>query len=76
LHSNGKAVSMLGMAKVVPIPSPGQIKAIREKLGLKQSEAAEKVGVGQGVWSAWEKGSRKPSRQSAILIDLLRRKKI
>lgn len=60
----------------VRIPTPGEIKAAREKLGLTQAQAAEKVGVGQGVWSAWESGTRRPSRQSAILIDLLKRKKI
>ncbi len=67
---------MLAVKKKVPIPSPEQIKLVREALGLLQAEAAERIGVGQGVWSAWERGSRKPSRQSAILIDLLRRKKL
>ena len=67
---------MTAMAQEVPIPSPDEIRTIREKLGYTQAEAAEKVGVGQGVWSSWERGSRKPSRQSAILIDLLRQKKI
>ncbi len=66
---------MIGMAKV-RIPTPEEIKAIRDKLGLLQAEAAERIGVSQGQWSAWERGHKKPSRQSALLIDLLRRKKI
>ncbi len=66
---------MVGMGKV-RIPAPKEIRAIREKLGLTQAEAAEKVSVGQGVWSAWESGDRRPSRQSALLIDLLKRGKI
>lgn len=66
---------MVGMAKV-RIPTPEEVKAVREKLGLTQAEAAEKVGTSQGQWAAWESGDRKPSRQSALLIDLLRRKKI
>jgi DNA-binding transcriptional regulator YiaG len=66
---------MVRMAKL-KIPNPEQIKALRDKLGLTQAQAAEKVGVGQGVWSAWESGQRRPSRQSAILIDLLRQGKI
>ena len=64
------------MPREIPIPSPAQIKEIRERLKLTQTEAAEIVGVGQGVWSAWESGERTPSRQSAILIDLLSKKKI
>jgi DNA-binding transcriptional regulator YiaG len=60
----------------VPIPTPTQIKKIREALKLTQAQAAEKISVGQGVWAAWESGKRRPSRQSALLIDLLRRKKI
>lgn len=67
---------MAGVAEEIPIPSPKRIREIREGRGLTQAEAAEKIGVGQGVWSAWERGLRKPSRQSALLIDLLRRKKI
>ncbi len=67
---------MIVMAKPRLIPTPSQIKAIRDKLGLTQAEAAEKVAVGQGVWAAWESSKRQPSRQSALLLDLLRRKKI
>ncbi len=64
---------MIGMAKEVKIPTPKEIKKIRVKLGLTQAEAAEKVGSAQGIWAAWETGRRKPSRQSALLIDLLKR---
>lgn len=67
---------MNAVASETPIPSPEQIKALREKLGLTQAEAAAKIAVGQAVWAAWESGQRKPSRQSALLIDLLRRKKL
>lgn len=64
------------MTREIHIPTPDEIKAIRERLKLTQTEAAEIVGVGQGVWSSWESGERTPSRQSAILIDLLAKKKI
>lgn len=64
------------MAKDIPIPSPERIKKIREKLGLTQAEAAEKVHVSQSVWSAWERGARTPSEQSAFLIELLLKGKI
>ena len=67
---------MAVMEKEAPIPTPEQVKAVREKLGLTQAEAAERVGVSQEAWSAWERGVRKPTRRSAMLIDMLRRKKI
>ncbi len=60
----------------VPNFTPQQIKAMREARDMLQVDAAAAVGVGQGVWSAWEKGKRVPSRQSMILLDLFRRKKI
>lgn len=66
----------MGMATEVPIPTADEIKKIREKLQLTQAEAAERVGVSQSVWSAWERGHRTPSRQSAILIHMLRRKQV
>ena len=62
------------MANEVRIPTPEEIREIR---GTRtQAEVAAIVGVGQGVWASWESGDRKPSRQSAILIDLLKRKKL
>jgi DNA-binding transcriptional regulator YiaG len=67
---------MTVMAKPVPIPTPEQIKKIRESLGLTQQEAADRVQVGQGVWASWESGTRTPSRQSALLLKLLKEKKL
>jgi DNA-binding transcriptional regulator YiaG len=72
----GNTMACMGKKKGIPIPTPEQIRAIRDKLGLNQTEAAAKVGVYPSVWSDWERGKRKPSRQSAILLDLLRRKKL
>jgi DNA-binding transcriptional regulator YiaG len=54
-----------------PAGWPEFLRELRRRLNLKQTEAAPRVGVGQGVWSAWEKGIRVPSRQSALLIQLL-----
>ena len=56
--------------------TPERIKAIREALGLTQAEAAERVRVSQSVWSAWERGTRTPSRQSELLIRFLQQKKL
>lgn len=51
--------------------TPAAIKKLRDALGLTQAEAAVKVSVGQGVWAAWERGIRNPSRQSQMLLDHL-----
>jgi DNA-binding transcriptional regulator YiaG len=63
------------MAKRKPKPTaaapsytPEKIQALRKRLGLTQTEAAEKVGVTQRAWLSWETGAVIPSRQSVILI--------
>lgn len=54
------------VSKDVVIPSAEQIRAMRGK--LTQAEAADKIGVEQPIWSAWERGLRSPSKQSARLL--------
>lgn len=48
-----------------------QIKAIRESLGMTQSEFAERLGVSQMAVSHWENGLRRPSGSAGILIKML-----
>lgn len=62
------------MAREVRIPTPGEIRKLRGR--RTQAEVADIVGVGQGMWALWESGKRRPSRQSALLLELLRQKKI
>jgi DNA-binding XRE family transcriptional regulator len=45
--------------------------AIRERLGLTQEQAAEKIGVTRQTWIRWETGARKPSKPYLILFDML-----
>jgi len=52
-------------------PWPAKVLAIRTKLGLTQTAAAARIRVGPAVWSAWENGLRKPSRQCQLLLELL-----
>lgn len=52
--------------------SPNEIREIRESLGLKQSEFAERIGVKQAAVSHWEQGIRQPSGAALILIENLR----
>lgn len=51
---------------------PGRIKQLREALGLKQQQFAEKVGVSrQATISDWERGRQKPSSTAMRTMDLL-----
>ena len=62
------------MTRKVRIPSPTEIRRLR---GTRtQVEVAAIVGVGQSLWARWENGERVPSRQSAMLLEMLRSKKI
>lgn len=36
--------------------TPDEIRAARERLGLTQAEAAEKLGVAENTWARWERG--------------------
>jgi transcriptional regulator with XRE-family HTH domain len=56
--------------KVPGNPWPKRLKALRERLGLTQTEAGARVGVSQRSWALWEAG-RIPSPPVQILLDLL-----
>lgn len=52
------------------------IRELRDTLDLTVEEAALRVGVTIRQWSHWEAGDRTPSGPAAMMLDLLRRKKI
>ena len=56
--------------------TPDAIRTLRESLGLTVDDAAARIHVSPRVWFYWEAGTRKPSRSTALLLDLLKRKKI
>ena len=45
-----------------------RIKEIRKKLGLKQSEFGEAIGVKEATITSWETGTRKPSDTAITAI--------
>jgi transcriptional regulator with XRE-family HTH domain len=57
-------------------PWPKRLKVLRDKLGLNQKQAAEKIHISQSQWSAFESGARTPTRPIAHLISLLESGKI
>lgn len=48
-----------------------RMKDSRNRLGLAQQEAAERVSISQSQWSAFESGKRRPTRPIARLLELL-----
>jgi len=56
--------------------TPKRIRALRERLGLTQSEMAAKLCVSQSALASWERGATKASKQSALLLTLLHQKKL
>ncbi len=50
---------------------PARLRAIRERLGITQAEAAARVRISQSQWSAFESGTRQPTRPVAYLLELL-----
>jgi DNA-binding XRE family transcriptional regulator len=45
-----------------------RLKALRERLGITQREAAERADIPLRTWIAWENGQNDPSRSSARLL--------
>ena len=50
---------------------PGQMKALRERLGYTQKQMGELFQVGAKSWSRWETGRHRPSRVISLLIRAL-----
>src|SRR5262245_27191940 len=48
-----------------------RLKALRERLGLTQKAAAERLGVATRTWIAWENSHGKPGKPAAKLLTLL-----
>ena len=48
-----------------------EVRAIRKRLGLKQSEAASLFGGGINAFSEYERGIRQPAKSTLLLLKLL-----
>ena len=53
------------------LPTPSEIVALRERLGLSQSELAALTGIGKATISRWERGRILPNRAMARYLSLL-----
>jgi HTH-type transcriptional regulator/antitoxin MqsA len=68
--SEGKRFSV-ELDKAILAHQAAEIRAIRKKLGLKQSEAAHLFGGGINAFSEYELGKTKPHRSTLQLLHLL-----
>jgi transcriptional regulator with XRE-family HTH domain len=57
-------------------PWPARLSALRAKLGLTQVQLAARLRISQSQLSAYQSGSRKPTRPIAYLIELLENEQI
>jgi putative transcriptional regulator len=65
-HAKGKVVK----AKVHEI-GPMDVKAIRRKVGMSQSEFATSFGISLGTLRHWERGDRQPHGPARVLLNVL-----
>ena len=56
---------------VVHTFSPVDVKAIRKKVGMSQSEFASAFGISLGTLRHWERGDRKPRGPALVLLNIV-----
>jgi DNA-binding transcriptional regulator YiaG len=59
-------------ARYLGLLLPGEIKALRQRLGLTQAEICELLQIGEKTWTRWENGRERPSRVLNVLLCALR----
>ncbi len=57
-----------------PTPVAAEIRAIREKAGVRQAAFAAYIGVTAGLISKWECGDKQPSPMALKLLALVKAK--
>ena len=56
---------------VLPPPTPGQVRALRARLGLSQAQFAQRFGFGVDTVQQYEQGRRVPSGPAATLLRVI-----
>jgi len=51
--------------------SPIDVKAVRQKIGMSQSEFASAFGISLGTLRHWERGDRKPRGPALVLLNVI-----
>ena len=60
----------------IPVPTGQDIRAMREKANLSQALFARKLHLSTGYVSQLERGVRRPSGPTLVLLDLIRKRGI
>lgn len=68
--------TMAPKRKKKPVGWAKKLIALRKKLGLTQTEAAERIGLSRRAWAGWETNEAKPSAAAVKLLELLQDGKI
>lgn len=68
-HRKGKRVARLKLH----VPSPVDVKAVRERTGLTQEQFAATFAIGLGALRHWERGDRKPRGATLVLLNVIAR---
>lgn len=68
-HRKGKRVARLKLH----VPTPVDVKAVRERTGLTQEQFAATFAIGLGALRHWERGDRKPRGATLVLLNVIAR---
>jgi len=70
IYLDGEAAEILDRVKAryLGLLTPEQIKALRQRLNLKQKDLTELLQIGEKTWSRWETGRERPSRSINLLL--------
>jgi DNA-binding transcriptional regulator YiaG len=70
IYLDGEALRILDQTKArhLGLLKPEQIKALRERLGLKQREISELLQIGEKTWTRWETGRERPLRSINVVL--------
>lgn len=66
-HRKGGRVAPLKLH----VPSPVDVKAVRERTGLTQEQFAATFAIGLGALRHWERGDRKPRGAALVLLNVI-----
>lgn len=68
-HAQGEAVPV--RETVIPVPGSSDVRAVRERLGLSQTEFARRFGFSVGSVRNWEQGHRQPEGPARALLKVI-----
>jgi len=60
--------------RVVMVPEAVDVKAIRSRLGMSQSQFARTFGFRLGTLQNWERGHRRPEGAARVLLTVIERR--